>query len=237
AQCIGQGLATVLTQILMEATGLTQDLIDIAAPDTSLTPNAGTTTASRQTLFTGEAARQAALKLQHSLQRSSLFELDGSEYHGEYSGITDAINSNKENPVSHVAYSYATQVVVLNDEGRVAKVAAAHDVGRAINPKAIEGQIEGAVAMGLGYALREDFPLANGVPNAKFGTLGLFRATEMPEVEVILIEKNPSPLAYGAKGVGEIATIPVAPAVASAYACFDGDTRFELPLKGTSYRK
>ncbi len=237
AQCIGQGLGTVLTQILTEATGLPQALIEVAQPDTFLTPNAGTTTASRQTFFTGEATRQAALKLQQALQKYSLSELEGCEYCGEYSGLTDSLYSDKPNPVSHVAYSYAAQVVVLDDQGKVQKVMAAHDVGRAINPKAIEGQIEGAVAMGLGYALKEDFPLVNGVPQAKFGGLGILRSTDMPEVEVIIIEKNPSPLAYGAKGVGEIATIPVAPAVASAYYSYDGQIRLQLPLTGTAYRK
>jgi CO/xanthine dehydrogenase Mo-binding subunit len=237
AQCVGQGLATVLTQIVTEATGLPQECIAVATPDTFITPNAGTTTASRQTLFTGEATRLAVLKLQHALQTTELAKLEGNEYCGEYSGITDRLNSDKENPVSHVAYSYATQVVVLNDQGRVQKVVAAHDVGRAINPKAIEGQIEGAIAMGLGYALQEDFPLEKGVPKGKFGTLGLLRSTEMPEIEIILIEKNPSPLAYGAKGVGEIATIPLAPAVASAYYSYDGQFRSELPLRETAYRK
>ena len=82
----------------------------------------------------------------------------------------------KRNPVSHVAYGYATQVVILNEEGRVEKVVAAHDVGKAINVTNVEGQIEGGVVMGLGYAFTEDYPLNNSVPIAKFGTLGLFRA-------------------------------------------------------------
>lgn len=237
AACIGQGLATIATQIVCQATGLPADLVEVADPDTDLTPDAGTTTASRQTMFTGEAARQAAVKLGQALERSTLEQLEGSEYYGEYYGRTDPMGSDKPNPVSHVAYSYATHVAVLDDRGRVQKVVAAHDVGRAINPMAIEGQVEGAVAMGLGYALREDFPLKKGVPLAKFGTLGLFRSTDMPEIEVMLVEKNPSQLAYGAKGVGEIATIPVAPAVASAYHKFDGRIRTRLPLEGTAYRK
>ncbi len=235
AQCIGQGLATVLTQIVSEATGLPAELIEVAPPDTFLTPDAGTTTASRQTMFSGEAARQAALKMQQDLQQGTLAELEGSEFYGEYFGKTDPIDSDKPNPVSHVAYSYATHVVLLDSEGKVMKVVAAHDVGRAINPKAIEGQVEGAIAMGLGYGLKEDFPLLRGVPTAKFGTLGLFRSTDMPEIEVIIIEKNPSPLAYGAKGVGEIATVPVAPALASAYYKYDGKVRVQLPLPDTAY--
>jgi selenium-dependent xanthine dehydrogenase len=237
AACIGQGFATIATQIVHEATALPLDLIKVDAPDTWLTPDSGTTTASRQTMFTGEAARQAALQLQQALSKSSLADLEGSEFSGEYLGKTDPMGSDKPNPISHVAYSYAAQVVLLNAEGKVQKVVAAHDVGRAINPKAIEGQIEGGVTMGLGYALRENFPLEKGVPTAKFGTLGLFRSTEVPEIEVIIIEKNSSPIAYGAKGVGEIASIPTAPAVASAYYKHDGKHRFSLPLRETPYNK
>lgn len=237
AACLGQGLATVLTQLVYEATGLSPELIEVAPPDTWLTPDSGTTTASRQTLFTGEATRQAALLLQQALADATLAELEGQEFAGEYVGKTDPLTSLKTNPISHVAYSYATHVVVLDEKGKVKKVVAAHDVGRAINPKAIEGQIEGAIAMGLGYALREDFPLKQGIPQVRYGTLGLFRSTDMPEIECIIIEKNPSPLAYGAKGVGEIAAIPVAPAVASAYFRSDGQKRFDLPLRGTAYKK
>ena len=211
--------------------------MEVAPPDTWLTPDSGTTTASRQTLFTGEAARQAALKLQQALADQTLANLEGQEFYGEYSGITDPMNSPKANPVGHIAYSYATQVVVLSADGKVEKVVAAHDVGRAINPKAIEGQIEGGVAMGLGYALREDFPLKKGVPQVRYGTLGLFRSTDMPVIESIIVEKNPSPLAYGAKGVGEISTIPTAPAVAAAYYRYDGKRRFALPLVNTAYKK
>ncbi|HBV88341.1 selenium-dependent xanthine dehydrogenase [Desulfosporosinus sp.] len=237
AACIGQGFATVATQIVHEATGLPLEVIEVGAPDTCLTPNSGTTTASRQTMFSGEAVRQAALKLQQAMHGSSIEDLDDQEFYGEYFGETDPMDSDKPNPISHVAYSYATHVVLLNEQGMVEKVVAAHDVGRAINPKAIEGQIEGGVCMGLGYALREDFPLNNGVPTVKYAKLGLLRSTEMPEVESVIIEKNSSPLAYGAKGVGEIASIPTAPAVASAYYKFDGKLRCSLPLKETPYKK
>ena len=237
AACIGQGFATIATQIVHEATGLPLHLIEVGAPDTSMTPNSGTTTASRQTMFTGEAARQAALQLQQALYKTPFEDLEGSEFSGEYFGKTDPMGSEKLNPVSHVAYSYACQVVLLNAEGKVEKVVAAHDVGRAINPKAIEGQIEGGITMGLGYALREEFPLEKGVPTAKLGTLGLFRSTDVPEIETIIIEKNSSAIAYGAKGVGEIASIPTAPAVALAYYKHDGKLRCSLPLSGTPYRK
>jgi CO/xanthine dehydrogenase Mo-binding subunit len=237
AACVGQGVATILTQVVSETTGLPAEEIEVGAPDTFLTPDAGTTTASRQTLFTGEAARRAALQLVEDMRRFSLTQLEGKEYLGEYTGETDPLNSAKRDPVNHVAFSYATQVVVLDDQGRVKRVTAAHDIGRAINPRAVEGQIEGGIAMGLGYALREKFPLEKGIPTARFGTLGLFRSTDMPEVEVILIGKNTSSLAYGAKGVGEITTIPTAPAVASAYHRYDGKVRFSLPLADTHYQR
>ena len=236
AACLGQGLATILTQMVSETTGLPAEDIQVGAPDTFLTPDAGSTTASRQTLFTGEAARRAALQLVEDIRHFSLTQLEGKEYLGVYTGQTDPLNSAKPDPVNHVAFSYATQVVVLDNEGRVKRIIAANDVGKAINPTAVEGQIEGGIAMGLGYALREKFPLEKGVPTARFGTLGLFRSTDMPEIEVILIEKNTSSLAYGAKGVGEIATIPTAPAVASAYYRYDGKARFSLPLPDTYYQ-
>ncbi len=235
AACVGQGLATVMRQIVCETTRLPADLIKVHEPDTDVTPDAGTTTASRQTLFTGEAVRQAALDLMMSLKSSSLSEMEGQEFFGHYRGDTDPLNSEKPHPVNHVAFGYATQVVCIDKKGWVKQVFAAHDVGRAINPTTIEGQIEGAIAMGLGYALQEDFPLKRGVPTARFGTLGLLRSTDIPEIDIRLIEKNPSPLAYGAKGIGEIATIPTAAAVAGAYYHYDRIFRTQLPLSNTQY--
>ena len=237
AACIGQGLGTILTQIICETTNLLPEQIILDLPDTMVAPDSGTTTASRQTVFTGEATRVAALKLKERLLTKSLEECEGEEFYGEYKGITDPINSDKENPVSHVAYGYATQVVILDEDGRVEKVVAAHDVGKAINVTNVEGQIEGGVVMGLGYAFTEDYPLNNSVPTAKFGTLGLFRATDIPEIESIIIEKNTNDLAYGAKGVGEITTIPTAPAAQGAYLKFDGQFRKKLPFDDTAYRK
>lgn len=237
AACIGQGLATVLTQILCETIDIPPENIIVEAPDTRLAPNSGTTTASRQTLFTGEAVRIAGLKLKIELENKTLKELEDQEFYGEYNGVTDPINSEKANPISHVAYSYATQVVILDEEGRLKKVIAAHDVGRAINPSNIDGQIHGGVVMGLGFALTEDYPLRNSIPMAKFGTLGLFRAPDIPEIKSIIIEKSKSSLAYGAKGIGEITTIPTAPAVQGAFYKFDNKFRKKLPLEDTIYSK
>lgn len=237
AACMGQGLATVMMQIVVETTGLGSELIEVHEPDTHITPDGGTSTASRQTLFNGEAARLAALDLKEELKTNSLAQLEGREYYREYSGITDPMSSTKENPVSHVAYGYATQVVILNSEGKIEKVVAVHDVGKAINPKNVEGQIEGGVVMGLGYALTEDFPLKNGIPTAKFGTLGLLRASQVPEIQCMLVEKKHDAVAYGAKGVGEIVSVPTAPAVAGAYYQRDGKMRTSLPLLDTPYSR
>jgi aldehyde oxidoreductase len=147
------------------------------------------------------------------------------------------MGSLKPNPVSHIAYGYATQLFIIDKEGRVVKVVAAHDIGRAINPQTAEGQVEGGVAMGLGYALTEDFPLKNGVPQVKLGTLGIFKATQMPPVETHLVEKNVSNVAYGAKGIGEIVCVMGAPALQNAYYKKDGVFRYSLPLENTFYRK
>ncbi|BDU78762.1 selenium-dependent xanthine dehydrogenase [Mesoterricola sediminis] len=237
AACIGQGLASVLMQYVADASGLGWGQIEVAVPDTSTSPNGGTTTASRQTVFNGEAARLAAEDLKRDLATATLADLEGREYYREYSGVTDPFGSDKPNPVSHVAYSFATQVVLLDAEGRLEKVVAAHDVGRAVNPAQVEAQIEGGVVMGLGYALTEDFPLKDGEPQVKYGTLGLFKAAQVPPIEPVIVEKNPSDLAYGAKGLGEITTIPTAPAVACAYLLRDGGFRTDLPLAGTPYSR
>ncbi|GFN22289.1 selenium-dependent xanthine dehydrogenase [Thermanaeromonas sp. C210] len=238
AACLGQGLESVLIQIVAEATGLPAEKMEVVLADTACTPDAGITTASRQSLFTGEAVRRAAEELAQALKDHALEELEGRTFVGEFYGATDPIASNKEHPVTHVAYGYATQVVLLDEEGRVAKVVAAYDVGRAINPLNVEGQIEGGIVMGLGYALTEDFPVKDGIPQyQQLGRLGLFRFPQVPLMETILVEKGGTQYAFGAKGMGELATIPTAPAVACAYFRRDGLLRTALPLEGTPYSK
>jgi selenium-dependent xanthine dehydrogenase len=236
AACMGQGIASTMRAILCETTGLSASDVIVAMPDTEITPNSGTSTASRQTVITGEATRKVSLQLKAELETMKLSELEGREYYDEFVAITDKMGTAKPNPVSHIAYGYATQVVILDDERRVAKVIAAHDVGKAINPTNVEGQIEGGVVMGLGFALTENPEIKNGSVTARYGTLGLFRATKTPEIETILVEKNPALTAYGAKGVGEIPLIPTSPAAQGAYYKVDGIFRTSLPLEHTPYR-
>lgn len=237
ASCIGQGLGTVLVQIVGETVPITVDKIVYHAPNTSMAPDSGTTSGSRQTLITGEAARRACIKLKEELKDSTLEELEGKEYSAEYLAKTDKMGTDVPNPVSHVAYGYATHVCILKEDGTVDKIVAVHDVGKAVNPKSVEGQIEGGVVMGLGYALTEKYPLNRCKPTGKFGTLGLFRADKTPNVESIIVEKPGIEYAYGAIGIGEITSIPTAPAVQNAYYNRDGIFRESLPLKDTPYAK
>ena len=169
---------------------------------------------------------------------AALAALEGREFYYEYFEPTDKLGADVPNAKSHICYGFATHVCILDDDGRPAEFYAAHDSGRVINPIAIQGQIEGGVLMGMGYALTEDFPLKDCVPQAKYGELGLFRADAIPEIHAIYVERNEQlPVAYGGKGIGEIATIPAAPAVQNAYHAFDGKLRRELPMRDTFYTR
>ena len=240
ASDIGQGCATVFLQMLAEAAGLPLEKLRNMGANSELAPDSGTTSGSRQTLITGEAVRMAAAELRADLDGAGgdLSALEGLEYSAEFFDPTDKLGADKPNPKSHVAYGFATHVVILDGEGRVKEVYAAHDSGRVVNPTSIQGQIEGGVLMGLGYALTEDFPLKDCVPQAKFGTLGLMRADQIPDIHAIYVEKEELlPFAYGAKGIGEIATIPTAPAAQGAYYARDHILRTSLPMQDTFYKK
>ena len=237
ASCIGQGLGTVLTQMIFDQTGITPDKVVYERSNTYLSPDSGTTSGSRQTLFTGEAVRRACQDLKVAMEGKTLEELNGQEFYAEYFGKTDPLGADVPHPVSHVAYGYATQVCILDDEGKVEKIVAAHDVGKAVNPLSLEGQIEGGVIMSMGFALTERYPLDNCKPTAKYGTLGLMRAHQIPEIVPIIVEKPGLDVACGAIGIGEITSIPTAPAIADAYYRFDGKLRTSLPLTDTPYSR
>ncbi|HWR23227.1 MAG TPA: selenium-dependent xanthine dehydrogenase [Feifaniaceae bacterium] len=239
AACMGQGIATVCTQMVCEETGLSPELVYHERPDTVRTPDSGTSTASRQTVVTGEAARRAGAQLAAALKAGrTLSELEGEEFYGEYVPITDPMGTQKKNPVSHVSYSYGAQVVVLDEKGKVEKVVAAYDVGTPVNLQSVEGQIEGGIVMGLGFALTEDYPVKDGYPQVKMGTLGLMRAPDAPPIDVKLVQApgEKLPYAHGAKGVGELCLIPTSPACSHAYYRLDGKFRTSLPLQETYYK-
>ena len=165
----------------------------------------------------------------------------GIDYEGEYRiDWTNALSENLDNPIIHSTFGYAAQVVIVDPETeKIEKVIAAHDVGRAVNPMLCEGQIEGAVHMGLGYALSEGFPCdEKGKPkNTTLKSLGVIRPKDMPPVEVILVESPEPNSPYGIKGVGEIGLVPTAGAVASAFHACDGQWRNELPIENISNRE
>jgi len=230
---MGQGLFTILRQVVHHETGLAVDIMDVrTASDPRVV--CGMTTASRATALLTAAGRIASEKLAADLPDGgeSLQHLTGREYHGEYvCDFTTKPGADVPDPITHMTFSYATQVVILDDDGRLDKVVAAHDVGRAINPVLCAGQIEGGVHMGLGYALSENFPCTNGVPDSLLlRDLGILKAKDTPEIEVILVEVPDEVGGYGAKGIGEIGLVPTAGAVAGALHSFDGKRRFELPM-------
>ena len=239
ASCIGQGLGTVLVQMVVTNGGVKPTDIVYERSNTWIAPDSGDTSGSRQTLITGEACRRACEKLVAAMEGKTLADLKGQEFYGEYLAATDPLGADVPNPVSHVAYGYATQVCILDREtGKVKQMVAAHDVGKAVNPLSCEGQIEGGVVMSLGYALTERYPIDdNCKPTAKYGMLGLFRAPDVPPVKAIVVDKPGLDKANGAIGIGEITSIPTAPAIADAYFRLDGERRFKLPLENTPYQR
>jgi len=231
---VGQGLLTILTQIAVEVTGLDASLFRPKV-DTKYALDCGQTTGSRATLLSGRAVVDAATKLKHDLCSTDtpVCALAGREYEGEtVIDDTTPVGGHRNNPKTHTAFAFATQLCVLDDRGRIAKMVAAHDVGRAINPPFCEGQIEGSIHMGLGYALTEELPCPGGMPATfKLLELGALRATDMPPVDVILVEDREPEGPFGAKGLGEIGLVPTAAAVAGALEQFDGIRRTTLPMK------
>ena len=230
---MGQGLFTVLIQTAVEETGLSPGVFDCTT-DTRDSVDCGQTTASRGTVLGCHAVREAALKLKADLDAGkTLHDLAGKVYEGLWECFaTDKFGADVENPKTHLSYGFATQVVILDDQGRLEKVIAAHDVGKVMNPTLLEGQLEGSIHMGLGYALTEDFVVEGGEIQAKdVKACGVLRAHQMPEMDIRFIEVADPDCPYGARGVGEIGLVPTAPAVAAALYSFDGIRRYELPMR------
>ncbi len=230
---MGQGLLTVLVQFAVQSTGLPASIF-VPKVDTSHEVDCGQTTGSRATLHGGNAVLAAGAKLKADLDAGhTLAALAGRVYAGDVLvNDTTALGAPVAKIKTHTTFGYATQMVVLDAAGRVERVVAAHDAGRVVNPALCSGQVEGAVHMGLGYALTEELRCENGMPvTFKLKELGVLRARDMPVVEVILVEEPEPEGPMGAKGVGEIGLVPTAAAVASALEAFDGIRRTTLPMK------
>ena len=229
---MGQGVHTVLRQVLCEELGLAPAQVTVEV-DTCYELGCGQTTASRGTVLGGRAVIDAAAKLRADLAGKDLADLAGREYHGEVRiDWTTPPGAAVENPVTHFAYGWATQVAILGEDGRIERFVAAHDVGKVINPTLLEGQIEGAVHMGLGHALSEEYVVRDGVPvTTTLKSLNIIPPGGMPPVECVFVEEPQPEGPYGAKGVGEIGLVPTAAAVAGALWRYDGVYRTRLPMK------
>jgi len=233
---MGQGLLTVLTQFASEVSGLPASVFRPKV-DTTFALGCGQTTGSRATLFGGNAITSAAQKLKAALDSGkTLGDLKGEVFAADFvcDDTTAPGQTNGGKVKTHTAFGFATQVCILDENGRVDRFIAAHDVGRAVNPDLCEGQIEGAVHMGLGYALSEDLPCEDGMPvTFKMREIGVLRARDMPDIDVVLVEEHEPEGPFGAKGVGEIGLVPTAGAVAGALWAHDGIRRYDLPMKSS----
>ena len=228
---MGQGVHTVVAQVAIEELGIDPDRIRVMV-DTTRELGAGQTTGSRGTLMGAGAVSDACRAAREDGCRT------GIDYAGEYRvDWTSSMAAGLENPVIHSAFGYAAQLVIMDREtGSIERVLAAHDVGRAVNPLQCIGQVEGAVHMGLGYALTEDFPCdENGRPtHMTLRGLGIIRAKDVPQIDTMLIEEPQPRAPYGIKGVGEIGLVPTAGAVAAALHDLDGEWRNQLPMRRSS---
>ncbi|MCB0990310.1 MAG: molybdopterin-dependent oxidoreductase, partial [Acidimicrobiales bacterium] len=224
---MGQGVHTVALQVAVAELGIDPGRIEVHV-DTTRELGAGQTTGSRGTVM---AAGSVADACRNALADGCRVGVD---YEGEYRiDWTNKLDDPVENPIIHSTFGYAAQVVIADPQSaQIERVVAAHDVGRIVNPLLCEGQVEGAVHMGLGYALSEEFPNDElGRPtNMTLRSLGIIRPKDMPEVEVILVEDPDPNSPFGIKGVGEIGLVPTAGAVAEAYRKVDGQWRNRLPL-------
>lgn len=227
---MGQGINTVALQVAVEELGVDPTKVKVIV-DTTRELGLGQTTGSRGTLMGAGAVRAACIAARDADCAPNV------DHMGEYrvDWTTKLGEPGVENPIIHSTFGYAAQLVIADKStGKIERVIAAHDVGRAVNPTLCEGQIEGSVHMGLGYALTEDFPADpdTGFPtNMTLRSLGILRAKDVPTIDVVLVESPQPNSPYGIKGVGEIGLVPTAGAVAAALHEVDGSWRTQLPMR------
>ena len=229
---MGQGANTMAVQFFCNETGIPAAQVTVVV-DTDHQVACGMTTASRATSLIGNAVLDACVKFNADRESIGLSQMVGRECRGEWicDWSTKPGDFSKK-VVTHYSYSYACQCAIVGEDGRIAKVVAAHDAGKIINPTLFEGQIEGSVHMGLGYALTEDMPCdESGWPvSTRIKDCGILPAHDTPEIEVIGVEVADPIGPHGAKGVGEIGLVPTAPAVANTFWAVDKQRRRKLPF-------
>ena len=234
---MGQGHDTAMALFASEATGLPASVFQVVC-NTSVEVDVGMTTASRGTFLGGNATKAAGEALKAALDEvgGDLGRLVGRRFTGAWEAPPTHKNSEGEkDPVTHYAFGFATQLAVVDADGKLESVVAAHDVGRVVNRVACEGQVEGALHMGIGYALSEELVIdAQGVPDTRFRNLGIVKDRHMPRLTTVLVERPDTRGPWGVKGVGEIGLVPTAPAIAAAIHRFDGVWRTQLPMRDTA---
>ena len=214
---MGQGLPGVLAACAAEELGIATENVSVLLGDTDVCPDGGPTTASRQTFVSGNAARLAARDVAEKL----------AETPGERVVTRHEYWAPKTRPLGtggdmHVAFSFVVQAALCEIDMRtggveVKRIIAAHDVGRAINPLTLEGQIEGGIVMCIGYALTEHYIQEDGKPwtnaMARYKTPSI---THAPSITSHIVEHELSTGPFGAKGMGELPSIPTSAAITNA---------------------
>ena len=231
---VGQGSHTVMSQMVAEAVGVPLEKVTLFASDTATMGNSGSASASRMTFMAGNAIRgaaQAALEKWRAEERPAI---------GEYKYLapqTTPFTKETGQSMPNFAYAYAAQAVeveVDTETGivRLIRVVSADDVGQAINPQLVEGQIEGAIAQAQGYALMENFQMKDGyVLTDQLSTYLIPTVLDVPdEVEPIIVEVPDSRGPWGARGVGEPPFLPLAPAILAAIHDATGIWMDEIPV-------
>ena len=246
---IGQGMVVVLTQITAEALGCPSALVRVVEADTSRVPDSGPTVASRTTVMSGNAIKDAAAKIRAEMAKvEAAFGLDWEEAvalcvkhqvglaaHGWAVPPETSFDLATGQGEPYICYSFSANVVEAEvdtetGETRVTRVVSGHDCGKVVNPTSAEGQIEGGVVQGLGYALTEEHALQDGrIVNDQFSTYIIPTPMDVPEIQSIIVEHEYPWGPYGAKGLGETPIIAVAPAVTAAIAHATGVRLFEIP--------
>jgi CO/xanthine dehydrogenase Mo-binding subunit len=241
---IGQGSDTVLWQILIETLKVNENDVILIRGDTDTSSDVGSTSASRQTYISGRAVYEAASKLNAYLETKGYYSgrdlndiypearMEQSLiFDGYFDPPTTQLNGETSEGTPYATYAFATHMTEVEVDEKtgvcsVKKVYAAHDVGKAVNPRLVQGQVYGGVSMGVGFALMEEF-----IPGKSESLDNYYMPTsvDMPEVEVLIVEDEEPTGPFGAKGVGEPALIPQAASIMNAIEDAVGVTPFQLP--------
>lgn len=229
---MGQGVHNMAIQTLCQETGLDAEIIEVKV-NTSVNLVTGMTTSSRGTALLGNAIIDAAKNIRKDLKNHSFNDLIGKSFKGKFKcDWTTKPGTNVNEQITHYSYGYAAQLCMLDENGKIDTFIAAHDAGKIMNPVMFEGQIEGAVMMGVGYALQENLPMKKSqLVSDKLKDCKVPRITDMPKIVVKGIEVKDEVGPYGAKGIGEIGLVPTASAIANAFYQYDKIRRYQLPLE------